>query len=304
MKKAIITGATSFIGRHLIKKLEAEGWMVFAVARKTNDAYVSQFHNGHIRWVCLDMSRYGQLSEIIKEPCDVFVSLAWDGTRGKERDDPLRQKKNYMYSMDALRAVQKIGCRIVISAGSQAEYGPMQDMVDEDTVCRPNTEYGKWKLRYYEDGINFCRNNGMIFKEPRFFSLYGEDDSEDTMILSILRNMVEDKPCRLTECIQMWDFLYIEDAVNGLICLIDMECAGGVYNFGSGDIRVLKEFVMEMYHITNSKSQLLFGAVAYPDTGMVNVCPNISKLQNQTGWYAKTSFSDGIHRILESKMKS
>lgn len=34
MKKAIVTGATSFIGAHLIKKLVEEGWKVYAVVRK------------------------------------------------------------------------------------------------------------------------------------------------------------------------------------------------------------------------------------------------------------------------------
>ena len=80
-----------------------------------------------------------------------------------------------------------------------------------------------------------------------------------------------------------------------------LPCEDGAYNFGSGDIRPLKEFVMEMYKITNSKSQLLFGAIPYPQTGMVNVCPDISKLQTQTGWKAKIDFLQGIHKIINDK---
>lgn len=203
--------------------------------------------------------------------------------------------------MEALKAVGKIGCKAVISAGSQAQYGPMEGLTDEDADCRPNTEYGKWKHRYYEDGMEFCGRNGISFKEARFFSLYGEDDNERTMICAILSDMMENKACRLTECIQLWDFLYIEDAVDGLFRLMDTECADGAYNFGSGDVRPLKEFVMEMYKITNSRSRLLFGAVPYPETGMVNICPDIRKLQQQTGWQAKISFSDGIRRVFAKK---
>jgi nucleoside-diphosphate-sugar epimerase len=298
MKKAIVTGATSFIGAHLIKKLVEEGWKVYAVVRKKNTKEKLLPDSKQIVIIRLNMEEYGRLEEKIKEPCDVYVSLAWDGTRGKERLDAKKQEENYKYSMEALKAVKNIGCKLVISAGSQAEYGLMQNKINEDAVCRPNTEYGIWKLNYYKDGMDYAKQHDMAFKEPRFFSLYGEDDDERTMILSILTNMIKNMPCKMTQCVQLWDFLYIDDAIDGIIRLINIPCEDGVYNFGSGDIRPLKEFVMEMYQIADSKSQLLFGAISYPDTGMVNVCPDISKLQTQTGWKAATSFADGIQKII------
>lgn len=298
MKKAIVTGATSFIGTHLIKKLVEEGWKVYAVVRKKSTKEKLLPDSKQIVIIRSNMEEYGRLDEKIKEPCDVYVSLAWDGTRGKERLDAKKQEKNYKYSMDALKAVKNIGCKLVISAGSQAEYGLMQNKINEDAVCRPNTEYGIWKLNYYKDGMDYAKQHNMSFKEPRFFSLYGEDDDERTMILSILTNMIKNMPCKMTQCVQLWDFLYIDDAIDGIIRLINIPCEDGAYNFGSGDIRPLKEFVMEMYKIADSKSQLLFGAISYPDTGMVNVCPDISKLQTQTKWKAATSFADGIQKII------
>lgn len=299
MKRAVVTGATSFIGVHLVNRLILEGWKVYAVARKGSRRVALLPLNEQIEIVYLDMEEYSKLGESIKEACDVFVSLAWDGTRGIDRSDSEKQKQNYKYSMEALKAAKEIGCKRMISAGSQAEYGPMQEKVNELSVCKPNTEYGIWKLKYYQDGMDYARQNGISFKEPRFFSLYGEDDNPQTMVLSILKDMMDNAPCRMTECIQLWDFLYIEDAVDGIFRLMDMQCEDGAYNFGSGDIRPSKEFVMEMYKITGSKSQMLFGAIPYPDTGMVNVCPDISKLQMQTGWNAKTTFADGIQKIID-----
>lgn len=301
MKKAIVTGATSFIGLHLINRLVRENWKVYAVVRRGSSKAALIPSDEKVEIVYLDMDEYSQMGEFIKGPCDVYVSLAWNGTRGEERSDATRQEDNYRYSMRALEAVREIGCKIVISAGSQAEYGPMQDKVSEEAVCKPNTEYGIWKLKYYEDGMSFCKKHGISFKEPRFFSLYGADDNEKTMILSILDDMMNNRPCKLTQCIQLWDFLYIEDAIDGVFRLMSVPCVDGAYNFGTGDIRPLKEFIMEMYRLTHSTSQLLFGAVSYPSTGMVNVCPNINKLQTQTGWKAETAFADGIQKIIEYK---
>lgn len=301
MKKAIITGATSFIGLHLIKKLIEEQWKVYAVVRKESNKVVLLPQNKLIEIIYLNMDEYDQLGSHIPESCDIYISLAWNGTRGNTRMDTQKQKENYLYSMAALKTAVKIGCKIIINAGSQAEYGSMKTKITENDVCRPNTEYGFWKLKYYEEGMKYCEKHGISFKEARFFSLYGEDDNAQTMVLSILYNMINNYPCKLTKCIQLWDFLYIDDAIDGIWRLINMPCANGAYNFGSGDIRPLKEFVMEMYKISNSKSQLLFGAIPYPQTGMVNVCPDISKLQTQTGWNAATDFSQGIHKIIQYK---
>lgn len=303
MKKAIITGATSFIGRHLTDRLLAEGWGIYAIVRKGSEGRNLLPVNKNVKVLELDMSEYGKLSFLIQENCDAYVSLAWNGTRGAAREDGKRQEENCIYSIEALKAAYNTGCRVVISAGSQAEYGPMTDKVKESAACHPNTEYGKWKLKYYEYAAKFCAAHGLSFKEPRFFSLYGEDDNETTMILSILDDMLSDRSCRLTKCIQLWDFLYIEDAIDGIFRLINMKCDDGVYNFGSGDTRPLREFVMEMYRLTESHSELLFGEVPYPATGMVNVYPDISRLRQQTGWEAATAFSEGIKRIIEYKQR-
>lgn len=303
MKRAIITGATSFIGLHLIKRLIIEGWKIYAVVRRENTKTFLLPSSKQIELIYLNMENYSQLNEFVKESCDVYISLAWNGTRGIERSNAKKQEQNYIYSMEALKAAVKSGCKMAISAGSQAEYGPILNRVSENFICQPNTEYGRWKLKYYNDGINYCKQLGISFKEPRFFSLYGENDNEQTMILSILKCMMNDMPCRMTQCIQLWDFLYIEDAIDGIFRLMNIPCEDGAYNFGSGDIRPLKEFVMEMYRITNSKSQLIFGAVPYPDTGMVNVCPDISKLQKQTGWTARTVFADGIQKIIDYRQQ-
>ena len=99
----------------------------------------------------------------------------------------------------------------------------------------------------------------------------------------------------------MWDFLYLEDAIRALVALIENQDAEGAYNFGSGDCRPLKEFVFEMKKAANSKSELCFGAIPYPETGMVSIQPDISKLMAATKWNAEVSFAEGIKRIYREK---
>lgn len=110
--------------------------------------------------------------------------------------------------------------------------------------------------------------------------------------------MLENKPCELTECIQLWDFLYIDDAIDGLVKLVEDDVPEGIYNFGSGYSAPLKEFIEEMKGITHSESELMYGTIPYPTTGIVNVNPAVGRLL-ALGWKTKTSFADGIRQIIK-----
>jgi len=55
MKKAIVTGATSFIGLHLINKLVKENWKVYAVVRKGSSKAVLIPSDKQIENIYLDM---------------------------------------------------------------------------------------------------------------------------------------------------------------------------------------------------------------------------------------------------------
>ena len=190
-----------------------------------------------------------------------------------------------------------------MSAGSQAEYGLQNEIISENTVPKPATAYGKSKLKFYEYGIEFCKNNNIKFVEPRFFSLYGAGDYEGTLIMSMLAKMLKNEPCELTDCTQKWNFLNIKDAVTGIKILLENEqVKSGTYNFASNDTRELKSFLLEMKNITNSKSKLNFGVLPHNDSGKYGINPDISKLLN-TGWQPKIRFEDGIRILIEKCFK-
>ena len=306
MKKAVVTGANSFIGYRLCKVLEEHGYFVYAIIRRDNQ---NNFHLCSLKNIAViyeEMKDYKNISSIIGDCCDVGVALAWDGTRGDAREDAEKQRNNYVYSMECVKSFIQAGCSVVVTAGSQAEYGSWYSngQLSEEVLCRPNTEYGKYKLKLYEEAVSVCEESHVRLIEPRFFSLYGPDDYEGTMIISILSDMLHDRVCKLTQCIQQWDFLYVEDAVDALFRLIDSKSSCGVYNFGYGRARELKEYVMLMYELTKSHSLLEFGAIPYPSTGMVNTNPSIEKLCKEISWKPQISFEEGIMRVIDKMRKT
>lgn len=294
--KVCITAANCFIGLPLVKKASSLGWDVVAVVRSGNPLkdYIGSLPNTKV--VELNLEEYSLIGDIAGQ-VDCAVLLAWNGTRGQSRLDEKLQKSNYSYNMGAVKSLVEHGCKRIITAGSQAEYGLCNEVITEDSKCMPNTAYGFYKVKLFEEAAAYCREHGVSIKEPRFFSLYGPGDYKNTLIMGNIKKMIAGEECNMTPCTQMWDYLYIDDAVDGLIGLCSKICPDGAYNFGSGDCRMLKAFVYEMKEIINSSSDLNFGALPYTPAGVVSIRPDITKLKS-TGWEPKISFSQGIEKIL------
>jgi len=300
LKRVIITAANSFIGRRVTKVLSENGYYVYAVVRNTFTDHDIFKEMVNCKIIHCDMNEYDALGKCIAERCDIGIAMAWDGTRGIDRSDKEKQENNFKNSADAINSFIALGCSKIITAGSQAEYGSCfgKRKITEEDICRPNTAYGVSKLKLFEYAERRCAENRIVLIEPRYFSLYGEDDYAGTMIISIIQKMLNHKPCELTECIQQWDFLYIDDAVNALYKLLVSETAEGIYNIGSGISKPLREYIEEMRRISDSRSELLYGTIPYPETGIVNTNPAIDKLLNTIGWKPETSFEEGICKVI------
>lgn len=296
MKNIVITGATSFIAKHLIEELSKEECNIYAIVRENSSKKDAIIKKSNIRIIELNMGEISKLPNYISEPCDVFYHFAWNGTRGFDRNDKKMQNQNIEDSFEALETAKKLGCTVFFTAGSQAEYGIHSVKVNEETDCKPDTEYGKAKLEFYKRAQKYCLENNIKLIEPRFFSIYGPYDYEKTLIISTIKKMINNEDVNLSKCTQLWNFLNVKDAVKALIKLID--APSGVYNLGSNDTRVLKDYIYEIKNITNSKSKLLFDTVGN-EVKVVDVNPDISKIINTIDWEPNYTFERGIKEIIE-----
>lgn len=294
----VITGASSFIGRELVKALATKGNKVYAVVRKNCDKVTNFKEIENIKIIYLDMKDYSRLNLCISESVDVFCTLAWDGTRGNNRNDTCKQKNNYLNSMEGIYAAISLGCKTIITAGSQAEYGDLFNSFREEHNCRPNTAYGQWKLKYYNTIKKICEDKIIKVIEPRFFSLYGHQDSKDTLIMYLIEMMKKNSTCYIKSAgNQTWNYLYIDDAVRGIVQLIQNDAEAGVYNFCSSDVRQLKEFIWEIKETLQSKSKIVFDE----SNGIKdhNLEGTNEKLKKAVNWEERYTFKKGIQEISE-----
>lgn len=237
VKNTIVTGAGSFLGRAMIKKLKSAGYEVTALRHSFDEENP----------VYLD-----------KAAPDCWLHFAWAGPGSLNRKDPEIQKYNIDMSLNALKKAMEIGCHKFIFAGSQAEYGHAQDggLKKENGPAKPLSEYARAKLLFGQQALDELKENksAMQYIHMRIFSVYGPGDHEDSLINTLKKDILKGKEVLLGDCSQLWDYIYIDDLAEALYLLCE-KGETGIYNIGSGDIRPLREYVLKAADIFSSNKQ-------------------------------------------------
>lgn len=130
---------------------------------------------------------------------DTFYHIAWGYTGAARNKSTRLQSKNIDYTLDAVEAAAKLGCKRFIGAGSQAEYGPLdREMIGPDAPEHPTTPYGVSKLAAGKLSKLLCKELGIEWIWPRIFSVYGIYDKESTMVMTALHQFLAEEETAFT----------------------------------------------------------------------------------------------------------
>lgn len=299
MNNVIVTGATGEIGLALIDELLLQNNEITALVRPYSKRCGRLPHSEHLHIVECEMSEMLEYvnSGRLSGSFDVFYHLGWDYSRDHNHVD--KHLLNVRYTLDAIEAAVKLECQCFVGAGSQAEYGRVDGRIDESTPCFPETAYGIAKHCAGRMGELSCSQKGIRFVWPRIFSVYGPGDAESTMVMSVIRQLLAGKEPALTKGEQMWDFLYATDAARALRLLGENNICEGIYCIASGETRQLRCYIEELRDCIDTKMSLGFGAIPYSKKQVMNLNVDITKLINETGFQAESTFTSGIQRTIQ-----
>lgn len=289
--KAIVTGATGFIGTWLVRELLEKGYDVFALIRDRNRVPILWRNRVHI--IEKDFKNMKESEKKDLTGADYFFHLAWTGTSGILRSYTDMQLKNVQYACEALEFADEIGCRRFINAGSIMEYEMICHIKENDKLIGLGNIYSIAKLTADVMLKTLATQKKIEYINVVISNIYGVGEKSERFLNNTLKKMIQNENIPLTHGKQLYDFIYVTDAVKEIILVAEKEEEMQNYYIGNRNLRPLKEFVIEMKEVLNSKSDLEFGKI--PFNGRELDYSNINmQWFEKWNYIPEVSFKEGI----------
>ncbi len=296
MSKIIITGATSMLGTALMKAALKEGDEVFAIVRPDTNRMDRVVRSDQIHIVYGSLEDLNQIDNI-PYGCDVFYHFAWSGTSKALRDDPIINEKNIQYSLEAVKLAEKTGCHRFVFAGSQAEYGRVDGIIDAKTRFSPSISYGIAKYAAGQLSRKLCDQKNIWHIWARIFSVYGPHDNAGTMLEYAVRCWNNGETAAFSSATQLWNYLYEDDAGEMLYRLGDDSVLPDTYFIASNESKPLKDYIRIMMAVYGDKAKAVFSDPGDVVPAGLNV--DVSKTIEALNYIPKVSFEEGIKNTIE-----
>jgi len=281
------------IGLSLTKECLSNDVDVIAIVRNSSVKINSLPKSPRLRIIFSDISELDTI-DTDNLNAEIFYHLAWTGTSKQDRSDSLVQASNIQYTLKAVKLACKLGCKKFIGAGSQAEYGSFQYLIDSGTTPNPITPYGIAKMASGMMSRSMCETLGIVHIWPRIFSIYGPMDKDSTMVSQVVDKALKNEEIVLDYGGRPWDYLYESDAGRIMYLIGQIVESSRCYRVAYGESHSLREYVMQIISEIGSSSELSFKSneLRYG----LNV--DAQDLFEDIGYRPQISFREGIQRII------
>lgn len=295
--RILITGISGFLGSQIAQKLCDNGFELIALKRETSDLTRCNEFSAKVNWINISENWEQKVIELNPQ---IIIHSAWEGVGAQERDNWQVQTNNLQFTLKLLSIAKESNVEKFISFGSQAEYGYFSGVIDENYIIEPKSAYGLSKHLCSQTIKVFCEQNNIDWYWLRLFSFFGEKESSNWFIPTLIKNISDNKPMDMTPGEQRYAYMYIED-LSEIICnLIKSSAISGIYNLSSKNSVSLKEIVEKIINIIKPlKPQVNFGAMPYRDNQPMLIQGEVSKLEGQIGEFNETSFDINLKKVVE-----
>ncbi|WP_288633379.1 NAD(P)-dependent oxidoreductase [uncultured Megamonas sp.] len=251
MKKVIVTGATGFIGKALVKSLLKSNFEVWAIARspKKLEDIISE---PNLKIIQADFNELIKLKEKISDKnFECFYHFAWEGC-GYSSNDYNVQYKNIKYSCDAIELAISLNCQKFFFPESSHEY-----LKDKDGVL--SNIYGIAKTCAKNMCKAIAKENNIIYLGGIFANVFGIGDYSNRSANTIIKKLLENKEIDLIEGQNFHEWTYIDDAIDAINKICEEGKAGNSYFIARKDMYTFREIILIAKKALSSKSKLNFG---------------------------------------------
>ncbi|MGQ0764499.1 MAG: NAD-dependent epimerase/dehydratase family protein [Gemmatimonadota bacterium] len=301
--RALVTGASGFIGSWTARALHDAGAHVTCVVRtRDSAARLAADGLGH-SLVTLDLTDFALLAEAIPaQRPELIFNLAGYGVDRAERDEEQFDLVNARLPLELAKALARAGARSrprMVHVGSAFEYGATGGILAEDSACAPTTLYGISKLAGTLSLMSRAAGHGVDVTVARLFTVFGPGEHEGRLLPSIINAARTGQLLPLSDGRQRRDFAYVEDVVDAMLKLAAPPPDEGpaVINVASGVMRSVREFVLAAASTVGMPDdQLAFGALPSRPGEMEHDGVAVERLRLMTGSVPSADVMRGVER--------
>ncbi|XP_061551318.1 dTDP-D-glucose 4,6-dehydratase-like isoform X2 [Phycodurus eques] len=324
IKAVLVTGGSGFIGSHLVCSLlkRHPEWNIYNLDNldycSSPRSLESVENKANYTFIKGDICNTQLVSNIFEtQNVDVIFHLA-----AKTHVD------SSFRSPSAFRHVNVDGTRVLLAAASQTRHRPrrfihvstdevygssLDEVFDENSPMRPSNPYSVSKAA----AEDLVRSYWQKYKLPviitRSNNIYGPQQYIDKVVPKFLTLLQMNKKCTIQGTLpKSRHFLFIDDAINALLLILEKGIVGEVYNIGAnceiGIVPLARELVKMVRKVPDVELNDWLEFV--PDSKAPSRCPTLcrpkvdirypiksEKLQ-QLGWKAEVSWPEGIERTV------
>jgi nucleoside-diphosphate-sugar epimerase len=290
--RALVTGASGFIGSHLTERLSREGWQVAAMARPASASSLVLLPT-----IAKVYTYTGQTSEVVEavaefQPHVVFhLGSLFLAQHDTAQIEPL-VSSNILFGTHLLEAMRLAKIATLVNAGTA-----WQNFNGEG--YNPVNLYAATKQAFEDILLYYVQTAGLRAITLRLFDTYGPADTRRKLLALLVDAFRTGAPLGMSPGEQLLDLTHVDD-----ICSAFLHAAGllqssdgsrhEVYAVGSEERHTLRELVAIFEEIAGKKLQITFGARAYRDREVMEPWQG----PRLPGWHAKISLRDGLRRLL------
>lgn len=292
----IITGATGFLGSHLVKALLEQGYRVSILKRSYSETFRIKAELPYLNTFDVDKRPLVDIFNV--EPVEAVVHTAT--CYGKNGASELNVfESNVVFPVRLLEAATAFGVKTFINTDTFINTGDVRyDYLQSYVLTKKHfLEWGK-----------YCASKHRInFINAKLEHVYGPQDGESKFTTYVLKNCLKNVPeLEFTAGKQRRDFVYVDDVVSAYLAILRGHIHHGEsfqeYQIGTGRSTSIRDFAETAHRLAKSRTVLKFGELTYRNHEFMDSKADIGPLKT-LGWSNKVVLEEGIKAIIREDGK-
>mgnify|MGYP001279201926 CR=1 FL=1 len=279
----LITGATGFLGSHVIKRLIKKHDLTILNRTTSSLSRISSF---------VDKLSIYNINNIKK----IFVD--------KNIETIIHLSTNYGRKNETVKEIVNTNVLFPTDLIEVAIENGLKNFINTDTSARiDNSFYASSKKAFLNILYCFHKKNKINIMNFQPEYIYGPGDDSTKFIPFAIENILCNKAVNATNGDQKRDFIFIDDLVDAYELAIDLnpKLKWNSINFevGTGKSISLRSFFNKVEEITGKKGYIQWGTLPYRDDDMFDSKADIKNINKVLNWTPTHSIEDGLNKTID-----